>query len=115
MRISDWSSDVCSSDLTRPSLQPVRHIPLILRCQSVRFRLPPNRPLRDGAPAALPRSGSSAKSRRDRKRAGEGKSVGVRVDLGDPRTLKKKIDSLRIGTIMSVMINTMLTSYLHIK
>src|SRR3546814_16579739 len=89
MRISDWSSDVCSSDL------PVRIIPglkfaleleshnhkgIILKCVKLLFRsspLPPS-PCRPSSP------------HRDRKSVVSGKSVSVRVDLGGRRINKKQ-------------------------
>src|SRR3546814_18343599 len=109
MRISDWSSDVCSSDLSRGIENPdgarLRLFRLgegatgaaeqgrgiIARCRGG-----------DADPAAKgddmitrhERSGerldqfSGQKS--DRKSVGEGKSVSVRVDLGGRRLSKKK-------------------------
>src|SRR3546814_11902138 len=101
MRISDWSSDVCSSDL---------------RC-----RAPGPRASAIGAPAGVGRRGresgrcawtgaASARVRRcrrwrrcggrrrpairvarvDRKGVGEGKRVAGRVDIGGSRVIKKK-------------------------
>src|SRR3546814_16123389 len=103
MRISDWSSDVCSSDLAsgrssggRAGIEPG----------------PRERRLRAGARgrptscwsvtrcawcggfsrAAKPgKTSPAAQSEgRDRKSVGEGKSVAGRVDLGGCRFLKKK-------------------------
>src|SRR3546814_14454990 len=70
MRISDWSSDVCSSDLWRGALFHRRD----LLCEQ--------------APAVL--SGYLARSRGDRKSVVSGKSVSVRVDLGGRRIINKK-------------------------
>src|SRR3546814_19455146 len=67
MRISDWSSDVCSSDLGPPPGD---------RADRTRRRLPP---------AALRRPG---RGRSEERRVG--KSVSVRVDLGGRRTITKK-------------------------
>src|SRR3546814_10571239 len=77
MRISDWSSDVCSSDLT-------------IRARSGPF---------DMDPAAKDRIESIGdidldSIKRDRKSVVEGKSVSVRVDLGGRRIIKKKIQIL---------------------
>src|SRR3546814_16780108 len=93
MRISDWSSDVCSSDLA-PTIS------------STNWRRPRRRAGRaisaaSDASARTARSStawkSSTKSRReifaravDRKSVVEGKSVLVRVDLGGRRIMKKK-------------------------
>src|SRR3546814_12426474 len=92
MRISDWSSDVCSSDLRAPSSHPgpagrfhllrgngatrgrqsCHHGPLPCRALLGRTRpCPPARTV-------------------DRKSVVEGKSVSVRVDLGGRRIIKKK-------------------------
>src|SRR3546814_14938223 len=79
MRISDWSSDVCSSDL----------------------------PVEDGWLVfwGLLRSREQQKGARqpgtcvDRKSVVSGKSVSVRVDLGGRRILKKKKNMTRIMSI----------------
>src|SRR3546814_20865828 len=93
MRISDWSSDVCSADLGAaagrlsddPGADPVSgrqsgsHEPDRHRTAGTQSR-------RDGRPAAHefdPR-------RRDRKSVVSGKSLSVRVDLGGLRIIKKK-------------------------
>src|SRR3546814_10944594 len=107
MRISDWSSDVCSSDLHErrerrlvettvakwchkrrdgtlkhgiaPSPRPqIRyHAPMLLRARILA-------PDKDANPLL------SRRLRRDRKIVVEGKSVSVRVDLGGRRILKLK-------------------------
>src|SRR3546814_12542314 len=105
MRISDWSSDVCSSDLSR---RPGLSGEVLL--QSRRYRLPrladadrrgrrrgllgsvvPGMRAGDGADgggsAALP---DRHRQRADRKSAVSGKSVSVRVDLGGRRNIQKK-------------------------
>src|SRR3546814_14472139 len=115
MRISDWSSDVCSSDL--PSVarerQQVRadeqHPRLRLRqhrgelrgsqarVEGVAHRAHPH----DAIPSLdmslrVPRKRRDAVARpdadrgEDRKSGGEGKSVSVRVALGGRRIIKKK-------------------------
>src|SRR3546814_20371080 len=86
MRISDWSSDVCSSDL----------VPATRRAQcgsgSARRRLRarvrrPACPRPSGARAG--RASAPHGRRRDRKSVVEGKSVSARVDLGGRRHIKK--------------------------
>src|SRR3546814_14316244 len=86
MRISDWSSDVCSSDLEWFRARRVRGAVIdgatrdaatIVRMRFptfVRYRTPQD---------SVPRW-------RDRKSVVEGKSVSVRVDLGGRRIIKKK-------------------------
>src|SRR3546814_10540429 len=89
MRISDWSSDVCSSDLCQPSV-------IISAASSHTIRS-----CHPGFMRGLPALPAAAASRRcrgapatpapvDRKSAVEGKSVSVRVDLGGRRIIKKK-------------------------
>src|SRR3546814_21155280 len=83
MRISDWSSDVCSSDL------PTR-------------RDQPSRPARGraGRPAPTPRRAA------DRKSVVEGKSVSVRVDLGGRRIIKKKKIIINVNKATTQCIQT---------
>src|SRR3546814_12114323 len=100
MRISDWSSDVCSSDLGGG-----------LFCSCPAAGLPPFKggwPMQ-GRPARGDGTGMNRKQRRaqekiaskavpgqpamdpaDRKSGVEGKSVSVRVDLGGTRIIQKK-------------------------
>src|SRR3546814_12158965 len=89
MRISDWSSDVCSSDLTfsppvlmqpepRPSRVMVPSAWGTAQSPGTAWR----RPSMSRNVAAL-RSGRSEERR-------VGKSVSVRVDLGGRRIIKKK-------------------------
>src|SRR3546814_16711847 len=100
MRISDWSSDVCSSDLLGPDPgqrfrrhhhaahprpphpDPPEH-PLLPRTAAG-----PRRPRRQpgASPATVPRPLPHA----DRKSVVEGKSVSERLDLGGRRIIKKK-------------------------
>src|SRR3546814_13971911 len=68
MRISDWSSDVCSSDLERPRAWPLDAL------------------FDDRRPAD--RLGIR-RWQLDRKSVVQGKSVSVRVDLGGRRIIKK--------------------------
>src|SRR3546814_12159404 len=77
MRISDWSSDVCSSDLNGARW------PRVLG----------GRPGRSCQEGRLWRHAAEAGDRRrgqDRKSVVSGKSVSVRVDLGGRRIIKKK-------------------------
>src|SRR3546814_14577601 len=91
MRISDWSSDVCSSDLI--VVRPPRH-----RASGRRpARDQPRPDLRARGAAALDRAphrpGPADPLRRrrpDRKSVVLGKSVTVRVDLGGRRIIKNK-------------------------
>src|SRR3546814_9418898 len=87
MRISDWSSDVCSSDLSARRVRPGRVVLAFRRAQAeCRTAL--------ADPDALPqRQSDKAGNRRDqedRKSVVSGKSVSVRVDLGGRRIIKKK-------------------------
>src|SRR3546814_11304429 len=75
MRISDWSSDVCSSDLARR-----RNWRWPMGAASTR-RSRCRRPVRRRA------IGSGGE---DRKSVVSGKSVSVRVDLGGSRNIQKK-------------------------
>src|SRR3546814_14898302 len=81
MRISDWSSDVCSSDLSRRRKPPAtrraaRWTSATLLASRIRLNmLSPKK--------APPRA-------TDRKSDVEGKRVSVRVDLGGRRIIKKK-------------------------
>src|SRR3546814_11141762 len=95
MRISDWSSDVCSSELPSEALYCAH----VHRIDEGRYRSRSRcsaRPER----AADRTQGSALQGRgavgqmvvdgRDRKSVVEGKSVSVRVDLGGRRIIKKK-------------------------
>src|SRR3546814_16927608 len=98
MRISDWSSDVCSSDL---QAEAAPSFPRTLPAQPAdqRHQRHPQpevaevpyqraRPVRR---IALADRGQPAAARiGDRKSVVEGKSVSVRVDLGGRRIIKKK-------------------------
>src|SRR3546814_19184115 len=98
MRISDWSSDVCSSDLIQP------HLPIRLPCydftpvmdHSVGVVLLAVRLTPSGATHSHGVTGGVYKARErihrgiaDRKSVVSGKSVSVRVDLGGRRIIKK--------------------------
>src|SRR3546814_12798254 len=102
MRISDWSSDVCSSDLRPPrrsagprrrpgrGLRPSPRRPCPRDVPCVRASLGPTgsythttRENRVAAPAGFRKDGA------ERKSVVAGKSVSVRVDLGGRRIIKK--------------------------
>src|SRR3546814_20259968 len=102
MRISDWSSDVCSSDLSTSASSIACH-----ECQQRRAAIlnrlrgpQPDRPSR--LERADTRPGSTQAfdqgiialehvcELRDRKSVGWGQRVSVRVDLGGRRIIKKK-------------------------
>src|SRR3546814_17025897 len=108
MRISDWSSDVCSSDLDsgeekqrynqhgRKYRQPTQGSgkkpaddSLITPRSAAKPYVEPSKetaePVHEPASFAL-----IFRKVRDRKSAVEGKSVSVRVDLGGRRMIKKK-------------------------
>src|SRR3546814_13551274 len=78
MRISDWSSDVCSSDLAPPRRATATWTS---SC---------------GPPALWATARSPTRTCVDRKSVVLGKSVSVRVDLGGRRIIKKKIIQKRI-------------------
>src|SRR3546814_11945678 len=90
MRISDWSSDVCSSDL-------LAVVQLEAEPRRRDDRKVPARVGRDGLqvpvhhPGRLPRA-------EDRKSVVSGKSVSVRVDLGGRRIIKKKKQQYELNT-----------------
>src|SRR3546814_12192733 len=94
MRISDWSSDVCSSDLRGDRDQTGRDQRLQLPLPggvSVAAQIDGERQRNGGADGmrvvvALERLFEVA----DRKSVVSGKSVSVRVDLGGRRIIKKK-------------------------
>src|SRR3546814_15173602 len=88
MRISDWSSDVCSSDLHPPSCSR--------RCHCGRDGLRSRWPNDWGRSWSGRKGASTLRPRRrparteDRKSVVSGKRVSVRVDLGGRRIIKKK-------------------------
>src|SRR3546814_13455700 len=91
MRISDWSSDVCSSDLPlatgprrHPGAPPARREHRHGGARHAELR--PHR----AAPGASARRLALGQGRGDRKSVVSGKSVAVRVDLGGRRNIKKK-------------------------
>src|SRR3546814_14228814 len=101
MRISDWSSDVCSSDLAAVASCADLGSDYKRRMPAIRlFGLPTdiNSSFERGAaagPAAIREAlwsdrGNMASEIGDRKSVVEGKSVSVSVDPGGSRKLKKK-------------------------
>src|SRR3546814_12286611 len=109
MRISDWSSDVCSSDLPPAAVQRVhRHGPIMSPGHS-RFVVAPSgwtvllsgrqaspdhigpgtRCPRPAIPSSL-RLRSQHNGTGDRNSVGLGNRVSVRVELGGVRIIKKK-------------------------
>src|SRR3546814_14058397 len=109
MRISDWSSDVCSSDLriagwdAQPlSLAldadgvhagPINDIAGVFADPQVAARgmsFRPDGDEIDGLASPIVIDGGSMEATADRKSVGEGKSEEVRVDLGGRRSMKKK-------------------------
>src|SRR3546814_15065567 len=107
MRISDWSSDVCSSDLgridDRAALAPLGHQTGIGQLGKVEAHRGSGHVKRFGQGAsgdtALARLHQQAErgepmlmrqSGQERKSVVEGKSGSVRVDLGGSRIIKKK-------------------------
>src|SRR3546814_16648048 len=102
MRISDWSSDVCSSDLAcmkwangTPSVRggSMRSTTSLLPAACLAFSKK-NRPSRHrgnkSCVCILRNTCNICMRMRDRKSVVKGKSVSVRVDLGGRRILKKK-------------------------
>src|SRR3546814_18202479 len=96
LRISDWSSDVCSSDRCGSAPRQRSH-PRGPR--SIWRPAPQRRPLRQSARCGLQRDAGPARGRpvaragwrdccADLKSVVHGKSVSVRVDLGGRRTIK---------------------------
>src|SRR3546814_15169782 len=119
MRISDWSSDVCSSDLVAAGVLDVRHDALgddgrlrrrdealdellalgvgdahreqvLVEHLPLVDRGPPHGQRPLGVPDAVGHVLRVADGDLDRKRVGSGKSGSVRVDLGGRRFSKKK-------------------------
>src|SRR3546814_12385937 len=85
MRISDWSSDVCSSDLPLP-------VPGRIKWILPAHRIPGSRrSSTDCRWSRRPATGSGSNGSRQRSEERRvGKEVSVRVDLGGRRIIKKK-------------------------
>src|SRR3546814_16354534 len=108
MRISDWSSDVCSSDLdgiefrtyagaVMRELQRIGYVDAASgggpgrQVATLSIERNSFRPGRDGSPVSVGVGGSTGSyGSGDRKRVVSGKGVYVRVELGGPRIIKKK-------------------------
>src|SRR3546814_15615533 len=96
MRISDWSSDVCSSDLSETacavSLKFHRNIPAPDATEQAK-RMEANELLECGEHYHQPTAHTKKtliSIAADRKSVVYGKSVSVRLDLGGRRIIKKK-------------------------
>src|SRR3546814_19169566 len=97
MRISDWSSDVCSSDLSAFDRHDISIAMLASLVQSIEksieiYNLMERDRRLGGLPAVIRQRIALATHGKpvDRKSVVEGKSVSVRVDLGGRRSIKKK-------------------------
>src|SRR3546814_17216645 len=95
MRISDWSSDVCSSDLAAVEFWGLRPVPGIARwCGAQRLFWPDGTPmLHEQSPLAIAlheRHSIRGAEAVDRKSVVMGKGVSGRVDLGGRPVIKKK-------------------------
>src|SRR3546814_19831985 len=96
MRISDWSSDVCSSDLRAAEGADGARAGADRRADRRGVGAEPVLP----AVHEVPRRGTGSRSQgADRKSVVKGKRVSVRVDLGGRRILKKKNNKIRYETI----------------
>src|SRR3546814_13982088 len=97
MRISDWSSDVCSSDLPRPVMRTAAGLDADHRRRKPRekhLNLPAPQPLAQHRPLrrinSVQLNNMLRRVHPDRQSVVEGKSVSVRVDLGGRRIIQKK-------------------------
>src|SRR3546814_19856726 len=93
MRISDWSSDVCSSDLgTQTPAPPASHVDISIgMLRHAAAGMPAWRRPSAGA-RTPPRHTAFPGYAGDRQRVVQGKSVSVRVDLGGRRIIKIHTD-----------------------
>src|SRR3546814_15749871 len=92
MRISDWSSDVCSSDLAAGRQRHGLCAGVADQCRRARRQIRPRRAdAHHGGPArgGRHRAGTGS-TERDRKSVVEGKSVSERVNSGGRRIILKK-------------------------
>src|SRR3546814_14391432 len=103
MRISDWSSDVCSSDLfTIIDVPQIEQVHLFYLAQVQGPELDPGPESLEARyydDAEIPWDDLSFRT--DRKSVVQGKSVSVRVNLGGGRILKKKNKELIISQIQT--------------
>src|SRR3546814_12552856 len=90
MRISDWSSDVCSSDLITKLDTHAYHPHRLCPHPLVSARAAPQHDPGHHARGVRAASERGAAVAGDRKSVVEGKSVSVRVDLGGRSIIKKK-------------------------
>src|SRR3546814_15852236 len=105
MRISDWSSDVCSSDLSSLSPSPAPRPPLPPSTSSARSARPATpSPAPDRSRPSAPATSS------DRKNVVEGKRVAVRVDLGGRRHIKNNHSHRTISELPEIL-NPYTTTY----
>src|SRR3546814_12253388 len=110
MRISDWSSDVCSSDLTPPlkrrglfslrQLHRRHHIPRIAQRSDEAVEM------LAVARLAFDVGDQPLCGQRARKSVGSGQSVSVRVDLGGRRIIKKKMNTIHHRSVNNVSNST---------
>src|SRR3546814_14563221 len=101
MRISDWSSDVCCSDLARGPGRGDRGLGAVGRGRARGVRPAVAAELGNGRGRRRARHGRLAGGgpvRQDRKSVVSGKSVSVRVDLGCRRILTTEILHLHSTT-----------------
>src|SRR3546814_18440418 len=90
MRMSDWSSDVCSSDLSTPQAidalhrSGVRVVMLTGDSKATARAVAEQLGIDEAIGEVMP------EDKRDRKSVVEGKSVSVRVELGGRRHIQKK-------------------------
>src|SRR3546814_17041992 len=94
MRISDWSSDVCSSDLQGFARQLVgrgEYVGVVhgAGIGEQQADAQHETEVADAVDQERLHIGEDGRGTRDRKRVVEGKSVSVRVDLGGRRLIKK--------------------------
>src|SRR3546814_12734648 len=96
MRISDWSSDVCSSDLKRITDIAAKLVSVGIATARVEGHSDStgtsayNLWLSQARAEAVATPMQAGGMRLDRKGAGSGKRVSVRVELGGRRIIKKK-------------------------
>src|SRR3546814_11090507 len=108
MRISDWSSDVCSSDLVLGLAVPDHRgraagrlvdAPVLRRDHAAADHRPAH--CRPGEPGSPRPEADRHPAVGDRKSVVWGKSVSVRVDLGGRRSIKKKKTKQQLNTIQT--------------